>query len=156
MDMPRPDAEHEKLARLAGTWTGVENMHPSQWMPNGAEASGVTTSRVAVGGFTVVTDYEQRMGGQVTFVGHGVYTVDPRNQNVVLYWFDSMAGQCEVFRGSWDGDSLALFSENPMMGHLKLTYEFQSDDTMNSAMDCSQDGEAWNRLFDSVYTRSER
>ena len=97
---PQPTPEHRKLARLAGTWKGTENMQPSQWCPEGMKADGVTRSRVALGGFCVVSDYEQSMAGKVTYSGHGVYTIDPESKEVVLHWFDSMAGMREEFRGS--------------------------------------------------------
>jgi len=152
-EMPKPSAEHEKLARLAGVWKGTENMHPSEWCPEGSTADGVNTSRVALGGFCVVNDYEQTVGGKTMFSGHGIYTVDPQNNDVVMHWFDSMAGQREEFRGKWEGDILTLTSKNPMMGTMRMTYAFQADGSLASAMDCSQDGQDWKRMFDCIYRR---
>ena len=154
MDMPRPTAGHEKLTRLCGNWTGTETMHPSQWCPDGATADGRITSRPALSGFAVVCDYEQAMHGQVTFSGHGVYTIDPQNDDVVLHWFDSMGGQREEFRGGWDGDRLVTCSENPMMGRMRMTYELQADGSLKSMMECSPDGENWSVMFDGVYHRA--
>ncbi|MCA8952447.1 MAG: DUF1579 family protein [Planctomycetes bacterium] len=153
MEMPKLTAEHEKLALLAGTWKGTETMHPSQWAPDGMTAEAVTTSRVGLTGFVVITDYEQRVGGQATFVGHGVYTIDPKQGGVLLYWFDSMGGTCEEFRGNWQGDVLTLTSDTSPMGHMRLTYDFSQAGKLASAMDTSPDGQQWSRMFDGVYSK---
>jgi hypothetical protein len=154
MDMPKPTAEHKTLERLTGTWRGTETMHPSEWNPKGSTAEGVTTSRRALGGFGVVTDYTQSIDGQVTFSGHGVYTIDPKTSDVVLYWFDSIGMGCEEFRGGWTGDTLTLLSRSPTMGHMRMTYDFQSDGTLHSSMESSPDEAVWTRMFDGVYSRA--
>ena len=47
-------------------------MHPSQWDPKGGVAIGRTKSRLALNGFALISDYEQKRDGVVTFTGHGV------------------------------------------------------------------------------------
>lgn len=153
MDMPKPGAAHEKLEKLAGPWSGTETMYPSPWDPKGGEAQGVTRGRVALGGFAVVTDYEQRRDGKVTFEGHGVYVWDGEAKEVVLHWFDSMSGGREEFRGSWDGDRIALTSKNAM-GFARMSYDFTEPGKLSSAMDMSEDGQSWSRLFDGSYTKA--
>jgi hypothetical protein len=155
MEMPKPTPAHKQLERLAGTWRGKENMHPSQWSPDGCVADGETRSRVALGGFAVVCDYEQKIGDDVTFTGHGVYTIDAQNGDVVLHWFDSMGGGHEQFRGEWQGDKLMVVSRSPMMGHMRLTYDFAKPGELGSSMECSQDGKDWSTLLDAVYTRAD-
>lgn len=155
MDMPKPTAEHGKLDRLVGTWRGPETMHPSEWSPKGSTAQGVTRSRAALHGFGVVTDYEQTVDGAPVFSGHGVYTVDQTNNDVVLYWFDSIGTGCEEFRGGWQGDTLTLQSKSPTTGHMRLTYEFRPDGTLSSSMASSPDATTWTAVFDGVYTRGD-
>ena len=155
MDMPKPNPAHKQLERLAGIWRGKENMHPSQWMPDGCVADGETRSRVALDGFAVVCDYEQSIGGQATFRGHGVYTIDGKNGDVVLHWFDTMGGQHEEFRGGWQGDKLVLQSKSPMMGHMRMTYDLGKAGELGSSMENSQDGSSWSTMFDGVYTRQD-
>ena len=152
MQMPTPNDHHRALARLTGRWRGVETMHPSPWDPKGGKADGETESRVDLGGFAVIADYRQLKDGQVTYTGHGVYTIDPEGHDVVLHWFDAIAGQREEFRGRWDGDVLTIRSRSPS-GHARLTYDLSEPDRMRSAMDMSPDGETWNRPFDGVYER---
>ena len=31
-EMPKPTGHHQKLKKLAGQWTGVEKMYPSEWI----------------------------------------------------------------------------------------------------------------------------
>jgi Protein of unknown function (DUF1579) len=154
MEMPKPNAEHKQLERLAGIWQGTETMHPSQWDAKGGKADGTTRSRVALSGFAVLTDYEQSRGGKCTFEGHGVYTWDAHEKQVVLHWFDSMGQGAEQFRGAWQGDVLTLASKSPM-GHARLTYDLSKPGVMKSAMETSQDGASWTKLFDGSYTRRD-
>lgn len=76
MEMPRPTEAHRRLHALAGDWTGTEKMHPSPWDPQGGTAEGRVQNRVALDGFAIVQQYEQRRGGQISFSGHGVFSWD--------------------------------------------------------------------------------
>jgi hypothetical protein len=154
MDMPKPTPDHERLARLAGTWKGKETMHPSQWDPKGGQADGETRARVALGGFCVTVDYAQTRDGVRTYEGHGVYAWDGGTGEVVLHWFDSMGGTREEFRGGWHGDTLMITSKGPM-GFARLTYDFGKPGQLSSTMQMSPDGSKWSTLFDGVYTRSQ-
>jgi len=155
MNMPKPAGGHRRLESLAGTWVGEERMYPSAWDPVGGAATGRTTSRMAVGGFALVTDYEQERDGAVTFSGHGVYTFDPRNDEYSLFWFDSMGSPPEVFTGGFDNDVLTLSHAGPPM-HVRLTWDLSNPGRMESSMEMSDDGVAWKKLFDAVYERALR
>jgi hypothetical protein len=152
MQMPTPDAHHQKLAAFAGTWTGTETMHPSPWDPNGRTCDARTTWRVDLAWFVVVVDYAQSKNGQQTYHGHGVYTIDPQNHEVVLHWFDVMGGQREEFRGAWQGAVLTLTSKNPM-GFMRLTYDLSKPGTLQNRGEMSPDGKQWSALFDGVHRR---
>jgi hypothetical protein len=154
MEMPKPSADHKRLEKFAGMWKGTEKLHPSPWDQKGGEAQGQSRSRVALGGFAVVTDYEQTRGGQRTFEGHGVYTWDGNAGEVVMHWFDSMGQGREEFRGTWKGDVLTIASRNPM-GHARLTYDFSKSGVMLSSMEVSQDGKTWAKFFDGRYQRAD-
>lgn len=155
MEMPQPNAAHKQLERIVGIWKGKETMYPSQWCPDGKVADGETHNRVALSGFGVVTDYEQSIDGSPTFNGHGVYTIDSKTDDVVLYWFDSMGMGCEEFRGGWDGARLTLQSESPMMGKMRMSYDFTTDGKLGSSMECSQDGKTWTKMVDGAYDRAD-
>ena len=152
MDMPKPSPGHLRLESLVGTWEGVETMHPSQWDPKGGQANGRTTSRLALGGFALLSDYQQERGGVITFSGHGVYTYDPKSGLYTLHWFDCLGTPPEVFTGGFDGDVLTLAHGGPGM-HARMIYDLTTPATMGSSMDMSPAGKAWKRLFDAVYHR---
>jgi len=152
MEMPRPTEHHRKLERLAGDWHGEEVMHPSQWDPKGGKAEGRTRSRFALGGFALISDYEQVRGGVVTFSGHGVLTYDGKAGCYVLYWFDCMGTPAEIFQGDFDGDVLTLAHGGPGM-HARLTYDLSREGRMTTRMEMSPDGNEWKTLFDAHYER---
>lgn len=156
MEMPQPTDAHRNLTRLAGKWSGEEKMFPSQWDPEGGVAVGRTSARVALGEFAVVTDYEQERDGQTTFSGHGVWTVDPRDREneCVLYWFDSIGMGLEAYRGGWDGDVLTVRSHTPM-GQARLTYDLSEPRSIRARMENSSDGENWNLMFEATYRRED-
>ncbi len=153
MPMPTPSAGHRRLEMLVGRWEGIETMHPSQWDPTGGRAVGRTTSRLALNGLALISDYEQERDGAITFSGHGVYTYDPETDRYSLFWFDSMGSPPEVFRGGFTGDVLTLSHGGPPM-HVRLTWDLARSGRMGSRMEMSDDGITWRTLFDAEYRRS--
>ena len=153
MKMPTPTDGHLMLERLAGSWEGEETMHPSQWDPVGGVAVGRNRNKFALGGFALISDYEQARDGAVTFTGHGVYTYDPTEGRYSLHWFDCLGSPPEVFVGGFDGDVLTLAHGGPGM-HARLTYDLASPGRMLSQMEMSHEGLEWKALFDAVYERT--
>jgi len=154
MEMPQPTEAHLKLARLAGEWSGEDTMFPSDWDPEGSTAQAHHSIRVAIGGFGVVVDMEQRRDGEVVFSGVGVWTVDPQDHDheCVLYWFDSIGMGMETFRGGWEGDVLTVSSKGST-GRFRLTYDLSEADTLRARMDTSPDGDQWKGMFEGTYRR---
>jgi uncharacterized protein DUF1579 len=150
MEMPKPTAGHKRLEALAGNWTGEEKMFPSPWEPKGGVATATIEARVACDGFWVVEDYTQRRGQVVTFRGHGVIGYEPKTDEVVLHWFDSMGMGADLFRGKFEGQSLTLTCKNPMGTH-RLTYDLREPGTIRSKMESAQDGKTWAPMFEGVY-----
>lgn len=153
MEMPKPSPAHARLERLAGRWRGTEQMQPSQWDPEGGAAVGRSTSRLALNGFALITDYEQERDGAVTFSGHGVYTCDPETEVYRLHWFDGLGSPPEVFTGRFDGDVLTLAHGGPGM-HVRMTTDLTAPGVMVSKMEMSPDGVDWKTLFDGRYERA--
>src|SRR5689334_18847851 len=147
MEMPTPTAEHKKLEKIAGQWQGEEQMHPSPWDPKGGTAIGRITSRIALGGFALINDYEQERDGKITFTGHGVFTYDSKEKLYTLTWFDCMGVQPEIFKGQFDGEILRLSHGGPGM-HARLTYDLSEPGQLSMSMEMAQDGVNWTRLFD--------
>ncbi len=108
MTMPKPTEAHRKLARLAGEWTGNEQLSPSPWDPQGGTAIGRCHNRLVADGFVLAHDYEQERGGAVNFHGHGVFSYDRSEQSYKLHWWDSMGLGINVFKGQFEGDYTRL------------------------------------------------
>ena len=87
--MPKPQAEHEKLEQLVGSWEGEENLSPSPWGPGG-KAIGRYTMRRDVDGFFLIQDYVEEKDGRIVFRGHGVIGFDTHSREYTWYWVDSM------------------------------------------------------------------
>jgi len=150
--MPKPTAEHRKLEKIAGDWEGEEKMSPSPWDPKGGTALGRIRSRMAVGGFALINDYEQERDGKITFSGHGVFTFDPKEQLYTLTWFDCMGVPPEVFKGTFEGEVLRLSHGGPGM-HVRLTYDLSETGRLSTSMEMAQDGVNWTKLFDARLVR---
>jgi hypothetical protein len=152
MDMPKPSAGHRRLELLAGTWEGAETMYSSQWDPEGGTAAGRSENRMALGGFALIHDYEQKRDGATTFTGHGIFTFDPKQELYSLHWFDSMGSPPEVFTGGFTGDVLTLGHGAPPF-HVRLTWDMSNPDLMAAKMEMSKDGTTWKKMFEAEYRR---
>jgi len=153
MSMPTPSEGHHLLERLAGEWEGQETMHPSQWDPKGGAAVGRNRNRLGLGGFALLSDYEQERDGAITFSGHGVYTYSPESGQYTLHWFDSIGSPPEVFVGGFDADVLTLAHGGPGM-HVRMTSDFSTEGLMKGKMEMSRDGSEWQVLFEATYRRA--
>lgn len=154
MQMPRPGAPHEKMARLAGLWTGEEKIHPSPFDPEGGSARGRVENRLGASGFAIVQDYAQERSGNVNFEGHGVLTWDAAAGCYVMHWIDSMGTAPSMFRGSWQDDTLTLISDGAE-GTCRCSWTVAKDGRSQTfRMETSPDGKAWLPLLEGRYTRS--
>jgi hypothetical protein len=153
MDMPKPTAAHRRFESMAGNWRGTEIMHPSPWDPVGGTATGQTTSRVALDGFTMVGDYKQERNGMVTFQGHSVWSYDTKDNCYLFYWWDSMGSPVNIFKGNFDGDKLTMVCSD-YSGTWRLTYDYSTPGTLKSKMEISQDGQNFNPFFEGAYQKA--
>jgi hypothetical protein len=153
MQMPTPTDAHKRMARLAGDWTGPENVHPSPWDPNGFKATGHSRNRVALDGFVVLHDYEQSRDGKVLFRGHGVFSFDPKAGHYLLHWFDVMGSNPNVYTGDFQGDVLSMTSP-AHGGHTRCVFDLSQPNAYTFEMAMSQDGKSWKTIMDGRYTKS--
>lgn len=153
MEMPKPTAEHQQLAKLAGNWVGEESILPSPWDPKGGKATGRMQARMDLGGFYLIADYQQERNGQENFRGHGVYGWDPRGKCYTLHWFDcSGIEHGAPALGSWEGDTLTLQHDLRHLGYSRYVYNV-GDGEYRMRIENSPDGKQWTTFLDAVYRR---
>lgn len=153
MEMPKPQEEHRRLEKLAGTWAGEEKIHPSPWDPKGGTATAKVESHMGLDGFFLITDYTETRGGQVSYRGHGVHSYDRNEKCYVMWWFDSMGdiGSTHA-KGKWEGNRLT-YTHETKMGHSRYTYDLQGEGRYKFMIEHSQDGKQWTPFMEAVYTR---
>ena len=126
MDLPRPGPEHARLMRLAGRWSGPEQLAPSPWGAGGT-ATGHSHCTESLDGLALLQDYHEEKDGLVVFRGHGVFLVEADSGDVLWWWFDSMGLPPEPARGHWHGDVLEFAKSTPR-GDARYRFEFDGHD----------------------------
>lgn len=153
MEILKPTEEHRQLARLAGNWIGEEVMHPSPWDPKGGKAAGRMKARMDLGGFYLISDYEQERNGAVGFRGHGVIGWDPRGRCYTMHWFDSSGIEHGApALGTWEDDKLVLQHEMTQFGYSRYVYEV-GDGEYRLLLQNSRDGKQWATFLEGAYRR---
>ncbi len=157
MQMPKPGADHQKLQKIVGNWTGTEIVHPSPFDPKGGVAIGRVLNRLALDGFAVVQDYEHERGGIVAFRGHGIFWWDAVRKAYVLSWFDSMGQPPNDFSGPFDGNVMTLTTVSSttvqMQGLARATFDFNRRDGYAYKLEVSPDGKQWFPSISGEYKR---
>ena len=158
MDFPTPTDAHRALAPLAGDWIGDETCYPSPWNPELQPATGHNRMRVALGGFAVISEYEQVKQGEVTFTGHGVYGYDPDEAVYTCYWFDSMNPKAALLKGQLIDGVLTMTSHDPQFGYYRLIYDLRElgEGRHGFRLEGSQDGEQWQVMQEATYRLAEQ
>ncbi len=155
MQMPKPTKQHEKLAALAGTWTGEETNHPSPWDPVGGKTQGTLKYKVDLDGFALVQEYVQKRGGKTSFKGRGIIGYCGQEKKYLWHWADTMGGvPGAVTRGEWKGQKL-VFQHAAQGCHARYTYTFHKDGTLGFMIENSENGETWTKFMDARYTKKE-
>src|SRR5215470_7376884 len=152
MEMPVPTAEHGKLEKMAGKWEGKEIAYDPSSDAKENVAIGRISSRMGLGGFALIHDYERERNGKVTFTGHGVFTYDSKEKIYELSWFDCMGERPTVFTGRFEGEVLHLTHDVPGM-HARLTHDMSRPGYLLVTMEMAEDGVNWTKMFDARLVR---
>ncbi len=83
---------------------------------------------------------------------HGVFAHDPVRDNIGMHWFDSMGPTPNIYKGSFDGDTLNM-TMKMSEGWSRASFELTSPDSYTFGMDVSQDGKNWASMIKGSYTR---
>jgi hypothetical protein len=153
--------EHRRLHRLAGDWTGEEMLYPSP-PDHGGRASSRCTTRVALDGFFVMSDYVEEREGAPLYRGHGVYGWDPTARVYTMHWFDSMGSMpSTVARGHFapaiedGGEAELVFEQRTHQGYARYGYRFVGVDVYLFRIESSRDGREWRPFMEGKYRRVE-
>ena len=103
----------------------------------------------------MIMDYVQTRGGQVSYLGHGVYGWDDKAGKYTMYWFDSMSGApiMPVSEGTWVGDLLVYVSKSEM-GWGRYSYRFESETNYRFTIETSKDGQKWTMFLEGEFVRN--
>jgi hypothetical protein len=153
MEMPTPEAAHERFRPFVGRWSGSEKLYPSSFLPEGATAQGHFDVRLACDGFFLVSDYREEREGRVEYRGHGVYGYDPKTARYSMYWFDSMGGMYAApVPGRAEGSSLVYEADTPR-GRARFVHEVTDDGVYHFRLEVAKDGAAFSPVIEGAYTR---
>lgn len=94
---PKPGPEHARLKELAGTWDCTGKLAGQ------IEFKGVSTSKMELGGFWLITEFEAELFGQ-PFRGRSLDGYDPIKKKYVSIWTDSMSPTPMILEGDIDKD----------------------------------------------------
>ena len=110
-EMPKPQAEHQKLAQSVGTWDAVIETVGIDGKLHKSKGTSVQTT--GPGGFWIIDDFQGEMNG-VQFTGHGALGYDPQKKVYVQSWV-SMTPLLMVLTGTFDqtGKVLTMIGEGP-------------------------------------------
>jgi hypothetical protein len=112
---------------LAGEWEGTEHIAGSPWTTAGT-ARGTHTMRPATRGQTLVQDYEQRRGDEVTLTGHGVFAVEPETGAMLWWWFDDYGHPpLSPARGEVSADGALVLVKTTPRGRQRATFQVSGE-----------------------------
>jgi creatinine amidohydrolase len=152
---PKLGPEMERLTFLLGTWEAADKYEKTAFNPNGGEGSGVYTTVLGPGGFSVLTDYHyQAPHGESS--GHQVLTWDPKQARYAGYTVASNFAGAVVVTGNWEGSTLVLSGEFEARGTkvaFKSIFSDIADRTMVLRQYNSIDGAPFQLFGTTHFTR---
>ena len=132
--LPRPAPEMKELRELIGTWSYEAAWEPSPAVSNSGTSTGTYTARLGPGGFTVITDAQDKTTTPPNRLsrGHGMYTWDPTEKAYGLVWVDSDTPGFQIVTGHKEGDNLVFTAQPVLMGKKVEVKDVISDRTPTS------------------------
>jgi hypothetical protein len=161
--IPRPTAEHERLAREAGTWDATIK----SWMQGpGSEPTisrGVQVAKLMPGGLWLISSFEGKFGGQ-DFHGSGQMGYDPKKGKYGGTWIDSMATEILLMEGAYDDKTHTLTmqakatdpSGKPYEARMSTKYEGEDSMVFNMEMKSEETRGEYFKLMEITYKRKAK
>lgn len=131
--VPKPTAEHERLAKDVGTWEATVK----SWMrgpdsePNVSQ--GVEVVKLMPGGLWIQSEFDGKFGDQV-FHGCGQSGYDTKKGKYVGTWVDSLSTEIMIMEGTYDpaSQTVTMFAKGTGPSgkayDSKMTSKNESDD----------------------------
>jgi hypothetical protein len=107
---------------------------------------------MAVDGFFLIQDYEQRDGERRSYQGHGVFGWDAQRDEYTWYWADSFGGTPSPSRGR-EADGTWLFESTNPYGEACYTWRLEAPDRVAFSIENRAPGADWVRFMIGHYTR---
>jgi hypothetical protein len=155
MKYATPGPEHQKLAKMAGTWKAVSQ---SYMMPGEKPTEGETVAQSILGG-RYLSDHLRGSWNGMPFEGHGITGYDNYKKEYFTVWFDNFGTGVLLGTGNFDagGKVLTMHAtyDDPMTGKktkTRMVTTLVSDDKHLWEMFTTQDGKE-QKVMDITYTR---
>jgi Protein of unknown function (DUF1579) len=142
--VPKPTAEHEKLAKDVGTWDATVK----SWMggPDSepSVSQGVEVVKLVPGGLWVHSEFDGKFGDQ-EFHGCGQTGYDTKKGKFVGTWVDTMSTEIMVMEGDYDSASqtVTFYTKGKDTSgkayDSKMTSKHEGDDTRVFTMSMKSD-----------------
>ena len=116
---PQPSAEHEQMAREAGTWDAeIKMWHTADGEPMLSQG---TETNTMFGQYWLLSEFKSDFGGQ-PYEGRGQFGYDPVAKKCVGTWIDTMTPYAQKMEGAYDpkNHTLTMNTEyrDPMTGKM--------------------------------------
>jgi Protein of unknown function (DUF1579) len=142
--VPKPTAEHERLAKDVGTWDATIKSWMQGPESESSVSEGVEVVKLMPGGLWIQTEFDGKFGDQ-GFHGAGHTGYDTKKGKYVGTWVDTMSTEIMVTEGDFDAASQTLTSHAKGTGpsgkpyEAKLSTKYQEDDTRVFTMSMKSD-----------------
>lgn len=126
-------------------------MHASDFTKDADCESTFTLTR-ALGGMFVVGEYEQRIDGKVSMLGHAVIGYDADKDRYTLHWFDNMGNPpSSPGYGTWQDSTLVFEHESPK--HKGRTIFEITPEGFRFSVAMQPPGKDWQTALEGDYSR---
>lgn len=151
MDMPKPTPQHKALEKFIGKWSGDDKVHASPWAPEAVKPA-TCDLRMALDGFFLFMEYEQKTDGKITFSGHGVIGYDSKKSCYTMHWFDCWGTPPnEPGRGQLNGDTLTFDFDYPQ--HKGRTVYSLDKGALIQRVEMDMDGKGFKSVIEGKYRK---
>jgi hypothetical protein len=116
---PAPGLEHKLLAETVGTWDCTITMAGAP-----EPSKGTSTSKMAVGGMWLETDFSGEMAG-MKYSGKGLDSYDATKKKYIGVWADSFSGSPMIMEGDYDKETktITMTGKGPDMTGNVVTFK---------------------------------